>query len=43
MMRYRQTGEFKSYIHESGVFEYWQVAGFPPQCRPVGKDDFECD
>lgn len=43
MARNRQTSEFKSYIHESGVFEYWQVAGFPPQCRPVGKDDFECD
>jgi len=43
MARYRQTGKFKSYIHESGVFEYWQVAGFPPQCRPVGKDEFECD
>ena len=43
MRRYRQTDEFKSYIRDSGVFDYWQQAGFPPQCRPVGDDDFECD
>jgi len=43
MKHYRQTSEFKSYIRESGVYEYWQVAGFPPQCRPVDKNDFECD
>ncbi len=22
---------------------YWRKHGFPPQCRPVGKDDFECE
>ena len=22
---------------------YWRKHGFPPQCRPIGKDDFECD
>lgn len=22
---------------------YWRQHGFPPQCRPVGDDDFECD
>jgi len=26
-----------------GIYDYWLVAGFPPQCRPVGEDDFECD
>jgi TolB-like protein/tetratricopeptide (TPR) repeat protein len=43
LKHYRQTSEFKTYIRESGVFEYWQAAGFPPQCRPVGRNDFECD
>jgi hypothetical protein len=23
--------------------EYWRAHGFPPQCRPVGADDFACD
>ncbi len=22
---------------------YWRKHGFPPQCKPVGKDDFECN
>ena len=43
MRRYRQTDDFKSYMRESGVYDYWQQAGFPPQCRPLGDDDFECD
>jgi TolB-like protein len=43
MKRYPQSNAFKSYIHESGVLEYWQKVGYPPQCWPVGEDDFECD
>ncbi len=43
MSKYRQTDLFKSFIRESGVYDYWQQAGFPPQCRPLGDDDFECD
>jgi TolB-like protein/Tfp pilus assembly protein PilF len=43
MKHYRQSKAFKSYIRESGVFEYWRQVGFPPQCRPVGQDDFECN
>lgn len=23
--------------------KFWHEHGFPPQCRPVGKDDFKCD
>jgi tetratricopeptide (TPR) repeat protein len=23
--------------------EYWHAKGFPPQCRPVGADDFACE
>ena len=30
-------------IREAGLDDYWRVYGFPPQCRPLGDDDFECD
>lgn len=26
-----------------GLPDYWREHGFPPQCRPIGEDDFECD
>jgi len=39
---FRTTPQFKSVIRELGVFEYWQARGFPPQCKPVGDNDFEC-
>ena len=41
--QYRQTHEFKWYMREVGALDYWREFGFPPQCRPVGGDDFECD
>jgi TolB-like protein/Tfp pilus assembly protein PilF len=41
--RYRQSPQFKSYIRESGIHDYWRKAGFPEQCQPVGSDDFRCD
>ena len=43
MHGYRQSREFKSFIRESGALDYWREAGFPPQCRPLSGDDFECD
>ena len=27
---------------EAGLPAYWRKHGFPPQCRPVGADDFKC-
>jgi TolB-like protein len=30
-------------IREMGIYDYWLKAGFPPQCRPVNENDFECD
>jgi tetratricopeptide (TPR) repeat protein len=33
----------KRLIREAGLPEFWREAGFPPQCRAVGADDFECD
>ena len=35
--------ERKRLIREHGILDYWQEVGFPPQCRPVSSDDFECD
>ena len=43
MRHYRKSNAFKLYIRESGILEYWREVGYPPQCRPVGQDDFECD
>ncbi len=39
---YRKTEVYKAAVRESGTLAYWQALGFPPQCKPVGKDDFEC-
>ena len=41
--KYRQSPEFKNYIFESGIHDYWREVSFPIQCRPLGEDDFECD
>jgi len=39
---FRTTPQFKAVIREVGIFEYWKSRGFPPQCKPVGDNDFEC-
>ena len=26
-----------------GYYTLWIENGFPPMCRPIGTDDFECD
>ena len=33
----------KELIRRMGIYDYWREAGFPPQCRPLGENDFECD
>ena len=30
-------------IIAAGLPAFWHEHGFPPQCRPIGDDDFECD
>jgi hypothetical protein len=39
---FRTTPQFKSVIRQLRINEYWQARGYPPQCKPVGDDDFEC-
>jgi hypothetical protein len=43
MRGYRRSPEFKQHMRASGVVDYWRKHGFPPQCKPVGKDDFKCE
>jgi adenylate cyclase len=43
LKRFRQSPEFKQLIEELGLQVYWHSDGFPPQCRPLGETDFECD
>ncbi len=33
----------KRLIVELQLPKYWRTHGFPPQCHPVGNDDFECE
>jgi adenylate cyclase len=40
---YRRSPQFRRYMRESGAVDYWRAHGFPPQCRPRGADEFECD
>jgi TolB-like protein/Tfp pilus assembly protein PilF len=43
MRAYRRSPEFKAHMTASGLPAYWRKHGFPPQCKAVGKDDFECE
>ncbi len=40
---WRTSPHRKRLIRELGLPKFWREHGFPPQCRPVGDDDFECD
>jgi TolB-like protein len=39
---FRRSPQFKSSIRYYGMLKLWRTRGFPPQCRPIGDDDFEC-
>jgi len=41
-LEFRSSPHRKRLIREAGLPEYWRKHGFPPQCKPVGDDDFEC-
>ena len=38
----RKTPQFKEVVRQMNFLPYWQARGFPPGCRSVGGDDFEC-
>ena len=41
--KFRQSLHFKRFVRETNMQSFWRFYGFPPQCRPIGDDDFECD
>ena len=43
MRTYRRSPEFKAHMTASGLPDYWRKHGFPPQCKAVGNDDFQCE
>ena len=40
---FRNSPGMKRKLEAMGVVAYWRAKGFPPQCRPVGANDFSCD
>ncbi|MEN0653229.1 MULTISPECIES: tetratricopeptide repeat protein [Hyphobacterium] len=34
---------WKDWVRRGGLVDLWRARGFPPQCRPVGADDFRCE
>ena len=40
---FRNSPGFKRVLEANGVLAYWRQHGFPPQCRPLGREDFSCD
>jgi TolB-like protein len=42
-LEFRNSPYRKRMMRDIGLPEYWRKHGFPPQCRPIGDDDFECD
>ena len=39
----RKLERFKTFLHRSGLIEYWRAKGWPSFCRPTSGDDFVCD
>jgi len=39
---FQKTPQFKEIVRNMNFLPYWQARGFPPGCRGVGSDDFEC-
>ena len=39
---FQKTPQFKEVVRTMNFLPCWQARGFPPGCRAVGSDDFEC-
>jgi TolB-like protein len=39
---FRNSPAFRIIIERLGVPAYWREHGYPPLCRPLGADDYEC-
>jgi len=42
MKPYFKTSEFKNYVEELKLVDYWRTNGWGDYCKPVGNNDFEC-
>ena len=42
-LEFRNSPHRKRLIRDMGLPQYWRKHGFPPMCRAIGDDDFECD
>ena len=40
---FRTSEYFAPLMNDLGASPYWREKGFPPACRPLAGDDFECD
>ena len=40
---FRNSEYFVSLMNRRGISTYWREKGFPPNCRPLGGEGFECD
>jgi TolB-like protein/Tfp pilus assembly protein PilF len=38
----RQLPEFRTFVDNTGMLDYWREFGWPDKCRPAGDTDFEC-
>lgn len=41
--KYRDSPDFRNFIKERGILEFWQSEGFPKMCKAEGDNDFSCD
>jgi len=39
----RQLRDFKTYLREVGMVDYWKEYGWPDICHELSEDDFECE
>ena len=42
MSEVRQLPEFKDFVTELNLVEYWRTYGWADACRPLRDGDFEC-
>jgi adenylate cyclase len=42
-LEFHNSPHRKRLMRDAGLPDYWRKHGFPPQCRPKGADNFECD
>jgi len=41
--QFRKSVYFKPLVNQIGLHRFWREYEFPPRCRPIGEEDFECD